>query len=477
VAFDVFISYSSNDKPIADATCAALESANIRCWIAPRDISPGRDYGESIIDAIEGAKIFVLILSGSANASPQISREVERAVSKGLVIVPVRIEDVVPSRNLEYFISSPHWLDAFPPPRDKYFAKLILSVQALLGTATSGAPKASTTAPATLANMPSVRRRSVSAAAAAALIVVVAGAYALYRIESQPLVRTLTGHGADADSVAFTPDGKLIAAGGWDASIQFWNVANGQLQSPGISGFQGHAAPFSPDGKMIAGGAQTGNNVVLWDVATHRVLQTLSGHADKVQSVAFSPDGKLLASGGNDHVVFLWDLGGAQPGRKLVGHSDEVISVAVSSGGKWIASASFDQTVTVWDVASGQPVQTIRGASIMDAAVFSADDGLLATAGGDSNVTLWDTRTWQPVGIIPGNGQPVMTIAFSPTDGRLIASGSYDNEVRVWNTMTTALVRTFSGHTGAVWAVGFSPDGKSLASASADKTVKIWKMP
>src|ERR1700683_3384018 len=69
VAFDVFISYSSDDKPIADAACAALESANIRCWIAPRDISPGRDYGESIIDAIEGAKIFVLILSGSANGS------------------------------------------------------------------------------------------------------------------------------------------------------------------------------------------------------------------------------------------------------------------------------------------------------------------------------------------------------------------------------------------------------------------------
>jgi WD40 repeat protein len=113
----------------------------------------------------------------------------------------------------------------------------------------------------------------------------------------------------------------------------------------------------------------------------------------------------------------------------------------------------------------------------MDAAVFSADDGLLATAGGDSNVTLWDTRTWQPVGIIPGNGQPVMTIAFSPADGRLIASGSYDNEVRVWNTTTTALVRTFSGHTGAVWAVGFSPDGKSLASASGDRTVKIWKAP
>jgi TIR domain/WD domain, G-beta repeat len=379
VAFDVFISYARADKPIADAACAALEAANIRCWIAPRDIDPGRDYGEALVDAIEGGRVFVLIFSSNANASSQIKREIERAVSKGLPIIPVRIEDVAPNRNLEFFISSPHWLDAFPPPREQYFGKLIDSVRGLLGREPAAQPPPiSAPSPRRGRIVPSL----VAVAAAVALMLAAGGGYYLYGGGTQPLVRTLTGHGADADSVAFTPDGKFIAAGGWDASIQLWNVANGQLQVPGISGFQGHAAPFSPDGQMIAGGAQTGNNVVLWDVATRRVLKTLSGHTDKVQSVAFSPDGKLLASGGNDHLVFLWDLGGAQPGRKLVGHSDEVISVAFSTGGKWIASASFDQTVTVWDVVSGQPVQTIRGVSIMDAAVFSADDGLLATAGG-----------------------------------------------------------------------------------------------
>jgi hypothetical protein len=179
VPFDVFISYSSQDKPTADAACAALEAANIRCWIAPRDINPGRDYGESIIDAIENARVFVLILSSSANASPQIKREVERAVSKGLPIIPVRIEEVAPSRTLEYFISSPHWLDAFPPPRERYFAKLIVSVRALLDTENSGTPQNTTVAalPAPREQRPAGRRRLslMIGLAAAAVVLVVAG--------------------------------------------------------------------------------------------------------------------------------------------------------------------------------------------------------------------------------------------------------------------------------------------------------------
>jgi len=114
--YDVFISYSHPDKAAADAACATLEQAGIRCWIAPRDIVPGMDWGESIVTATTGAKVLVLIFSQHANESPQIKREVERAVAKGLPIIPVRIEDTVPSKALEYFISAPHWLDAFTPP-------------------------------------------------------------------------------------------------------------------------------------------------------------------------------------------------------------------------------------------------------------------------------------------------------------------------------------------------------------------------
>lgn len=129
--FDAFISYSRNDKAAADATCAALEAAGIRCWIAPRDILPGGDWGESIIDAIASAKVMILIFSGHANGSPQIKREVERAVSKSVPIIPFRIEDVVPSKSLEYFLSTPHWLDAYTPPLERHFKQLAVAIQAL----------------------------------------------------------------------------------------------------------------------------------------------------------------------------------------------------------------------------------------------------------------------------------------------------------------------------------------------------------
>ena len=120
MAHDIFISYASKDKLIADAACAILESRGIRCWIAPRDILPGADWGESIVDALSHARVFVLVFSSHANASQQIRREVERAVNRGLAVIPLRIEDVAPTKSLEYFISTPHWLDAFSPPLERH---------------------------------------------------------------------------------------------------------------------------------------------------------------------------------------------------------------------------------------------------------------------------------------------------------------------------------------------------------------------
>jgi hypothetical protein len=132
VAHDVFISYSSKDKPTADAVCATLERTGLRCWIAPRDILPGEDWGASIIDAINGSKAMVLVYSSHANESPQIRREIERAVHKQIAVVPFRIEDVPMSKSLEYFISTPHWLDALTPPLERHIEYLAETLRRLV---------------------------------------------------------------------------------------------------------------------------------------------------------------------------------------------------------------------------------------------------------------------------------------------------------------------------------------------------------
>jgi hypothetical protein len=118
------MSYSQPDRHCANELTHHLEASGFTVWIAPRDVSPAAEWAAEIIDAISDAKVMVLIFSSSSNSSPQVRREVERAVHKDVRILPFRIEDVLPSRSLEYFLSSQHWLDGFPPPRELHYERL-----------------------------------------------------------------------------------------------------------------------------------------------------------------------------------------------------------------------------------------------------------------------------------------------------------------------------------------------------------------
>src|SRR5438105_7281145 len=132
MAHDVFLSHSVKDKAVADAIVARLEAESVICWVAPRDVVPGADWGESIINAIESSRIMILLFSQSANASSQIKREVERAVNKGVYIIPFRVDDIPPTKSLEYFISTSQWMDAFSPPLERHLDNLAKTVKAVL---------------------------------------------------------------------------------------------------------------------------------------------------------------------------------------------------------------------------------------------------------------------------------------------------------------------------------------------------------
>jgi hypothetical protein len=129
---DVFISYASSDKIVADAICNALEQRAVRCWIAPRDVLPGNVWAEAIVAAISSCRAMVLIVSEATNRSAHIAREVERAADREVVIVPFRVSDAKLTGSLEYFLQSRHWLDAMTPPLEAHIGRLCEVVSRLL---------------------------------------------------------------------------------------------------------------------------------------------------------------------------------------------------------------------------------------------------------------------------------------------------------------------------------------------------------
>jgi hypothetical protein len=141
MAHDVFISYAQHDKPTADAVCHGLESAGVRCWIAPRDVRAGSNWKTQLVEAIRNARVMVLVFSGEADRSPQVMREVDIAFEAGAPIVPFRIEDVKMSDEMYYCIAARHWLDALNPPLEEHIARLTAAVGAILAVR---APEAGT---------------------------------------------------------------------------------------------------------------------------------------------------------------------------------------------------------------------------------------------------------------------------------------------------------------------------------------------
>jgi uncharacterized membrane protein YhaH (DUF805 family) len=141
MSFDVFISYPHKNKVAADATCAALEADGIRCWIAPRDVAAGAEWAASIVDAISRCRVMVLIFSEHANQSKQIHREVQQAFDNELPVVPLRVENAMPTEALAYYMGPIHWLDALTPPLESHLKRLSVAVRALLDAKGSQAPE------------------------------------------------------------------------------------------------------------------------------------------------------------------------------------------------------------------------------------------------------------------------------------------------------------------------------------------------
>ncbi|EAW38158.1 NB-ARC domain-containing protein [Lyngbya sp. PCC 8106] len=280
-------------------------------------------------------------------------------------------------------------------------------------------------------------------------------------------------------SAAFSPKG--LATCDTDCNIRLWEVKTGKL----VAICQGHpnwvrSVAFSPDGEMLASGGAD-RLVKLWNVETGACIKTYSGHEGEVFSVAFSSDGTKIASGSGDCTVKLWDTHTGQCLNTLSGHTDWVRSVAFSPTTDRVASGSQDQTMRIWDVKTGDCLKICHEhQGWVRSVAFNGNGSLLASGSSDHNINLWKGDTGEYLKTISGHTGGVYSVSFSPTEN-LLASGSADYTVRVWDCenenhqdQSPYSIKTLYGHTNQIFCVSFCPQGETLACVSLDQTVKLW---
>ncbi|MGA4844183.1 helix-turn-helix domain-containing protein [Streptomyces sp. G45] len=340
----------------------------------------------------------------------------------------------------------------------------------------------------------------------------------LWDARSHRLLATLTGHTNMVEAVAFSPDGRTLASTGSDRTVRLWSV-RGHRERAVLTGHTEAVLrlAFSPDGRTLAS-AGSDHSTRLWDVASRTSRAVLSGRTGAIGSVAFSPDGRTLATSSTDHGVALWDTRSRRLRATLSGHTKTVQEVAFSPDGRTLASTGLDGTVRLWRPSARTPLTaTLRVGGPGYALSFSPDGRTLATTGKGSAVQLWNVASHRPLAALTGRSgvvttrvpyatsgaaltvdHPGHTARWAPTppsahavpssagrhvtasaasdDGRAVALAGADRTVRVFDAATGRRTATLRGASSGVRQLVLSADGRHLAAHSGDGTIRLWQV-
>jgi WD40 repeat protein len=294
---------------------------------------------------------------------------------------------------------------------------------------------------------------------------------------SGKLVAEAARAATEVRTLAFSPDGTVLAIGSADGSVRLWQTLS---KSETLLG--GHAGEvtrlvFSPDGRYLASAGED-NSVRVWDASGKRMLADLRGHSDTVDQLAFSADGRHLASAGADGLCVVWDIATGLPVSELHGHTDAITGVMFSpdtrSVEKRLITISRDRTARVWAAVTSQDWTVLRGHTGAVASLeFSPDGTHLLTAGGDNTARIWDLAMRKVERELRGHERSVLAARFS-RNGHLVVTASRDGTARVWDAVSGKAVAVLAGHTDSVRDARFGSDGSRVVTASNDKTVRVW---
>jgi WD40 repeat protein len=308
----------------------------------------------------------------------------------------------------------------------------------------------------------------------------------LWNLADGKELRHLRGHEEPVFALRFAPDGKTLAVGSGDGTLRVWDPATGKLlitrNGPkGNVGAGGWSFAFSPDGKKLAAGGSN-NAVHLWDTTSYRKLRKIGHHPDCVRHLDLSADGKVLATDSGTEAIRLWKVATGEEIMPVPGPDCAVTDLGLTHDGRDLVTGSLDGTIRVWESATGRQIRVLRGPSRrFNSVALSPDSNLIAAAWDEKIIRLWDGDTGKELKQLRGHDQEVTCLTFAPKK-MILASGSRDRTIRLWEPTAGRELICLQGHSRPVTQLAFAPDGKLLASIqrsedeNGDHSIRLWDL-